>query len=108
MPCGVHQSYRSGPESAILRDHFNNGLPPCYLGVWKPVRDPADAGFHFPTFADRLSDLGFVIYPGKVSRTDCFRVGTIGRIFPEDVRDLLRAVEQALAVGSPSCLASPR
>ena len=61
-------------------------------------RYPADERFDFPTFYDRLNDLGFVIYPGKVSRADCFRVGTIGRIFPEDVRDLLRAVEQTLAV----------
>src|SRR5262245_45595796 len=38
------------------------------------------------------------VYPGKVSRADCFRIGTIGRIFPDDVRDLLRAVEQTLAV----------
>jgi aspartate aminotransferase-like enzyme len=45
-----------------------------------------------------MNDLGFVIYPGKVSRADCFRVGTIGCISPEDVRDLLKAVEQTLAV----------
>ena len=38
-----------------------------------------------------------MIYPGKVSRADCFRIGTIGRIFPADVRDLLRAVEETLA-----------
>src|SRR5262249_51901896 len=41
----------------------------------------------------RLNALGFVIYPGKVSGADCFRIGTIGRIFPDDVRALLRAVE---------------
>jgi 2-aminoethylphosphonate-pyruvate transaminase len=57
-------------------------------------RFPQDADrFDFPTFYDRLHDLGFVIYPGKVSGADCFRIGTIGRIFPDDVRALLRAVE---------------
>jgi len=61
-------------------------------------RYPADPRFDFPTFYGRLNDLGFVIYPGKVSGADCFRIGTIGRIFPDDVRDLLRAVEQTLAV----------
>ena len=27
-----------------------------------------------------------MIYPGKVSRADCFRIGTIGRIFEHDIR----------------------
>jgi 2-aminoethylphosphonate-pyruvate transaminase len=26
----------------------------------------------------------FVIYPGKVSHADTFRVGTIGHVFPDD------------------------
>jgi 2-aminoethylphosphonate-pyruvate transaminase len=60
-------------------------------------RYPADERFDFQAFYEHLNDLGFVIYPGKVSRADCFRVGTIGRIFPEDVRDLLQAVEQTVA-----------
>jgi len=38
-----------------------------------------------------------VIYPGKVSDADCFRIGTIGRIQPQDVRTLLAATEQALS-----------
>jgi 2-aminoethylphosphonate-pyruvate transaminase len=61
-------------------------------------RYPADPRFDFSTFHGRLNDLGFVIYPGKVSGADCFRIGTIGRIFPDDIRALLRAIEQALAV----------
>jgi 2-aminoethylphosphonate-pyruvate transaminase len=56
-------------------------------------RYPAGPRFDFPTFSRRLNDLGFVIYPGKVSGADCFRIGTIGRIFPGDVRALVRAVE---------------
>jgi hypothetical protein len=31
----------------------------------------------------RLNDLNFVIYPGKVSNADCFRIGHIGRVFPQ-------------------------
>ena len=38
-----------------------------------------------------------MIYPGKVSDADCFRIGTIGRIFPEDVRRLLIAIGEVLA-----------
>jgi 2-aminoethylphosphonate-pyruvate transaminase len=42
----------------------------------------------------RLNDRGFVIYPGKVSNADCFRIGHIGRIFPEDTERLVQAITE--------------
>jgi 2-aminoethylphosphonate-pyruvate transaminase len=54
------------------------------------------SGFDFSVFYRRLSELGFVIYPGKVSDADCFRIGTIGHIFPQDIRDLVAAVQRVL------------
>jgi 2-aminoethylphosphonate-pyruvate transaminase len=30
-----------------------------------------------------------VIYPGKVTNAQCFRVGHIGHIFPDDTRELI-------------------
>ncbi|HXX28613.1 MAG TPA: 2-aminoethylphosphonate--pyruvate transaminase [Terriglobales bacterium] len=59
-------------------------------------RFPRHSRFDFPTFYRRLSELGFVIYPGKVSDADCFRVGTIGHIFPQDLRALVAAIRQVL------------
>jgi 2-aminoethylphosphonate-pyruvate transaminase len=67
--------------------------PPLQGPIITSFRYPTDPRFDFPTFYSRLNELGFVIYPGKVSGADCFRIGTIGRIFPDDVRALLRAVE---------------
>ncbi|MGE4619230.1 MAG: 2-aminoethylphosphonate--pyruvate transaminase [Planctomycetota bacterium] len=49
---------------------------------------PADSAFEFVEFYRRLKERRFVIYPGKVSDAECFRVGTIGNVFPEDI-DLL-------------------
>ncbi len=49
---------------------------------------PADSAFEFAEFYRRLKARRFVIYPGKVSDAECFRVGTIGNVFPEDI-DLL-------------------
>ena len=60
-------------------------------------RYPADARFHFDEFYRRLSARGFVIYPGKVSHADCFRIGTIGQINPDDVRALISAIGSVLA-----------
>lgn len=57
---------------------------------------PADPKFVFEDFYQRLADKGFIIYPGKLTKTDCFRIGTIGRIFPADVRALLTAIREVL------------
>ena len=59
-------------------------------------RYPAHSRFDFPPFYRRLSELGFVIYPGKVSNADCFRIGTIGHIFPQDIRALVTAIARVL------------
>jgi 2-aminoethylphosphonate-pyruvate transaminase len=57
---------------------------------------PKHPNFDFSQFYQRLSQRGFVIYPGKVSDADCFRIGTIGHIFPENLRALVVAVRQTL------------
>jgi 2-aminoethylphosphonate-pyruvate transaminase len=59
-------------------------------------RFPTHNGFDFPVFYRRLSERGFVIYPGKVSNADCFRIGTIGHIFPKDIRALVVAIGRVL------------
>lgn len=57
---------------------------------------PQDDNFRFEEFYENLNDKGYVIYPGKVSDADCFRIGNIGRIFEPDVRALLAAVQETL------------
>jgi 2-aminoethylphosphonate-pyruvate transaminase len=57
---------------------------------------PTQPNFKFPDFYDRLGKRGFVIYPGKVSQADCFRIGNIGRIFEHDVLALLTAIRTVL------------
>lgn len=55
---------------------------------------PDHPDFEFSDFYDRLNALGFVIYPGKVSDANCFRIGNIGRIFESDVVGLLEAIKR--------------
>ena len=57
---------------------------------------PADPQFRFEQFYTRLSELGFLIYPGKLSQASCFRIGTIGRLGTKDIGDLLQAIGTAL------------
>lgn len=59
-------------------------------------RCPSDSHFQFDEFYARLNDKGFVIYPGKVSGNDCFRIGNIGRIFESDMLALLSAIRATL------------
>ncbi len=57
---------------------------------------PADPDFNFERFYEKLNDRGFIIYPGKLSKADAFRIGNIGQIFPEDVKKLVQAIKEVL------------
>ena len=58
---------------------------------------PTDPKFVFQTFYDRLKDRGYVIYPGKLTVADSFRIGCIGRLYPKDMQGALNAVREVLA-----------
>jgi 2-aminoethylphosphonate-pyruvate transaminase len=60
-------------------------------------RYPQHPGFRFEEFYGRLSEAGFLIYPGKLTEEPCFRVGTIGRLFPPDIEALVAAMRLVLA-----------
>lgn len=57
---------------------------------------PAERNFSFAPFYRMLSEKGFIIYPGKLTRRDTFRIGTIGRIFPADIQQLVQAIGSVL------------
>ena len=57
---------------------------------------PDFAGFDFQNFYNALKECGFVIYPGKVSNADCFRIGTIGDVHKEDIIELLKKIEKVM------------
>jgi 2-aminoethylphosphonate-pyruvate transaminase len=57
--------------------------------------------FRFAEFYSRLAELGFVIYPGKLSQEPCFRIGTIGRLEVTDLETLLNAIGRVMAAMAP-------
>ena len=59
--------------------------------VWPPER-PLD----FARFYDGLAARGFLIYPGKLTRAESFRIGCIGAIDRRDFERLLQAVGEVL------------
>jgi 2-aminoethylphosphonate-pyruvate transaminase len=70
-------------------------------------RMPADPKFRFDAFYDRLREKGYVIYPGKLTVADSFRIGCIGRLGETEMRGALAAIkvtmqEMGVASGAPA------
>jgi 2-aminoethylphosphonate-pyruvate transaminase len=57
---------------------------------------PADARYEFKAFYDAVKARGFVLYPGKLTQVETFRVGCIGAIGRNEMEQAVHAVEGAL------------
>ena len=55
-----------------------------------------DPRFDFEALYRRLSERGFVIYPGKLGELPCFRIGTCGRLGPPEIDRLLAGLRATL------------
>ncbi len=58
---------------------------------------PKNAEFDFNAFYDGLKDQGYVIYPGKLTVADSFRMGCIGRLGLDQMQGALDAVKNIIA-----------
>ncbi|MEK7245802.1 MAG: 2-aminoethylphosphonate--pyruvate transaminase, partial [Pseudomonadota bacterium] len=59
-------------------------------------RMPKDPKFKFERFYDLLKDQGYIIYPGKLTVADSFRIGCIGAIGAREMNGALKAIRRAL------------
>ena len=60
------------------------------------VHMPADPRFHFERFYDRMLEQGYVIYTGKLTVADTFRIGCIGALGEREMRGALEAIRQTI------------
>ncbi len=58
---------------------------------------PAHPKFVFTTFYELMKSKGFIIYPGKLTVVDSFRIGCIGRMDEHVMIRVVKAAEEALA-----------
>ena len=58
---------------------------------------PRIKNFNFAEFYSRLLERGFMIYPGKITKVDSFRIGCIGQIQKFDMKNLVEAVAGVVA-----------
>jgi 2-aminoethylphosphonate-pyruvate transaminase len=57
---------------------------------------PKNANFKFKEFYNALSNKGFLIYPGKLTVAETFRVGCIGNLNSKDMYDALKAINDTI------------
>jgi len=57
---------------------------------------PADPKFKFEQFYTLMKKKGFIIYPGKLTELDSFRVGCIGQMDAHIMRQVVNAAQEAL------------
>ena len=58
---------------------------------------PHHEAFVFDRFYDCMKDKGFVLYPGKLTAADSFRMGCIGKLDDDVMRDAIAAVAETLS-----------
>ncbi len=58
---------------------------------------PAHPNFAFDRFYELMKDKGFIIYPGKLTVVESFRIGCIGRMDEHVMRRVVEAAGQSLA-----------
>lgn len=88
-----HATLMAGMAALGFRSYLRPGVQSPLITSF---HYPADPRFSFDQFYRSLSGRGFIIYPGKISRADLFRIGTIGRVFPADIRALVAAIRETL------------
>jgi 2-aminoethylphosphonate-pyruvate transaminase len=98
------QNYRillTGMRKLGFQEYLPEGLQGYIITTFKMPLDPA---FDFEIFYQKLNQRGFVIYPGKLTKADAFRIGNIGQLYPEDMHDLIYAISEVLdELGVVSC-----
>jgi 2-aminoethylphosphonate-pyruvate transaminase len=102
---------QGGPEARLARYRENcaalvSGMRALGLRTFLPdavqapiivtFHAPPDPAYAFAEFYRRVRDRGFILYPGKLTAVDTFRVGCIGAIGAETLRRAVGAVGEVL------------
>ena len=107
-PAARNARYRTNHEALIEgmeKEGFRTYLPQALQSpIITSFHYPDHPNFDFETFYRLLNEEEKVIYPGKVGGADCFRIGTIGRLFPSDMRDLVAAIGRVRRAMNFECI----
>ena len=73
----------------LLKDHW---LSPIIVTFFCP----AHKAFEFDVFYGKMKQKGFIIYPGKLTVVDSFRIGCIGQMDEYVMQNVVAAANQTL------------
>ncbi len=57
---------------------------------------PKDPRYQFKAFYERVKAKGFILYPGKLTQVETFRVGCIGQVGRDDMQAAVAAIAEVL------------
>jgi 2-aminoethylphosphonate-pyruvate transaminase len=57
---------------------------------------PKNVNFNFEKFYNALSKKNFLIYPGKLTVADTFRIGCIGNLDEYDMYNAIKSIKEVL------------
>jgi 2-aminoethylphosphonate-pyruvate transaminase len=89
------------------------GFEPLLTEAWRsPIIvtffSPADPAFDFTRFYELMKAQGFIIYPGKLTSVESFRIGCIGALDENVMRSVVAACGEALqTLGVASAAPAP-
>jgi 2-aminoethylphosphonate-pyruvate transaminase len=83
----------SGMRALGLRTFLPDALQAPIIVTFHAPPDPA---YDFTKFYRRVRERGFILYPGKLTAVDTFRVGCIGAIGADTLRRAVAAIADAL------------
>jgi 2-aminoethylphosphonate-pyruvate transaminase len=75
--------------SCLLPDEYQSPIITSFLS-------PTHPSYRFERFYADLKARGFVVYPGKVTSLNTFRIGNIGHVYPDDMHRLIEAVRGSM------------
>lgn len=87
-----HETLLAGMARLGIQPYLNPGVQSHIITAF---RYPT-AGFDFDLFYRKLSERGFIIYPGKLTQAQTFRIGNIGRLFPAEMEQLVGSIQTVL------------
>lgn len=99
-PAGRANRYRENHRTLVeamdrigLKPYLN---PAVQSHIITSFPYPSHPAYNWTDFYRRVAEKGFLLYPGKISKADTFRIGNIGRLFPADMRAVVYAIREAL------------
>ena len=84
-----HTALLAGMRKLGFKVYLAPELQSCIITAF---HCPADSSFDFAGFYRSLSEKGFIIYPGKLTHVETFRIANIGHLFESDVFALVNAI----------------